>query len=151
MSGFCLHVFGPEAMPTYSVVYAPTASGSVFIRVGNSIFRSFRSTVIVSIFRTQKRSIRSRKNVFFESFSFLTVFPLFIPKDRIAPIDLRSLIFFKDRRDRFALVNLWKRSIQPFLRSNRYFDLSITKNDRFDRKTDDRIPNLGFHVENRII
>ena len=64
--------------------------------------------------------------------TFLMFFPLFITKDRIAPVDLRSLIFFKDRWDRFALID-HDRS-----------DLSITKYDRFDRKTDDRIPNPDF-------
>ena len=37
-------------------------------------------------------------------------FPRFMPRDRIAPVNLCSSIFFKYQRNLFALVNLWKRS-----------------------------------------
>ena len=100
-------------------------------RVGNSIFqfsifRSFqslkninrdrialvnlwkRSTVIESVFQSQKTSDLIKKKNFF--CMFLTVFPLFRPNDWIVPIDLQTLIFLKDHWNRLALVILWKRS-----------------------------------------
>ena len=65
---------------------------------------------ISSIIKHKKRSIRSRKIRMFSMFS--TVFPRFMPKDRIAHVDLRSFskidgvdslssIFENDRFDHF--------------------------------------------------
>ena len=108
-------------------------------RVGNSILRSFYlrlldlfdlskiSTVIESIssifekdrlwsnrsFVHKKRSIRENKHIFFVFDSF----PLFMPKDRIAPDDLRSCL-------RSTGSSCFRRSL-------------ITKSDCFDRKTED--------------
>ena len=79
-------------------------------------------------------------------FLFFVCFWQFFP----FPVDLCSLIVLKDRWDRFALVDVWKdqtganrscwslKKERPW--ANRSFDLSITRNERFDRKTDDRIP-----------
>ena len=87
-------------------------------------FRYFRSLNRFRRFVKMIDSIFFKKESIFRSFDhkkrslmFLTVFHLFMSKDRIALVNLRSPIFFKDRRDRFDLVDLWKRST----------DLSITK------------------------
>ena len=73
---------------------------------------------------------------------FSTMFPRFMPKDRIAHVDLRSFLkidgvdslssifendWFDHFQDRIDLTILWSQ-----------------KNYRFGRKTDDRIPNLEY-------
>ena len=61
-----------------------------------------RLIVIDLIFRSQKISNSIEKCIFC---MFLTVFPLIFQK-----IESLPSIFSKDRRDRFALIDLWKRS-----------------------------------------
>ena len=65
--------------------------------------------------------------------------------ERIAPVahykratmsDLLTLLFKKERKVRFAQKT----------QANRTFALSITKNERFARKTDERIPSPDFNV-----
>ena len=60
------------------------------------------------------KDLQITKNKRFEKKYFFVCFwqfpPLFIPKEWIAPIDHHYSIFFKDWRDRFILVDLWKRS-----------------------------------------
>ena len=41
---------------------------------------------------------------------FLTVFPLLMPKEQIAPVALCSVAPFKERRERFAFADLYKRA-----------------------------------------
>ena len=72
----------------------------------------------------KKRLIRSRKKTYV--CMFLTVFPLYMSKDQNAPVDLRSSIFFKDRWDRFVLVDLWKEPWDYFDLFQDQIDLSIT-------------------------
>ena len=54
--------------------------------------------------RSQKRAIRSKKFIFLCFWQFFTAFPLFMPKSKSIP-----LLFFIERRERFALVGLDKR------------------------------------------
>ena len=93
----------------------------------------------LALFYLLKRSIVSeslsknewlaQKNVFF---IWILQFPLlFMPKERIALIDLRSSILKQDRRDRFDLF-----TIESICQSQ--------KNDQFNPKTDDQIPNPDF-------
>ena len=84
---------------------------------------------------------------------FLTVFPPFYAK-RVS-CSRRSEIFFKDWSDQYAIVALYKRatvseSIPSIFKKeprerltlfHKQFTLSITKNEQFTWKTDDRIPN----------
>ena len=96
-----------------------------------------RLTVIESIFRYfNKKTINliEKKNIFF--LMFLTVFLLLCQKIKSLPsifdilkidgIDLLSLIFKQD----WAWLYQSRRSL---------------KNDRFDKKNDDQIPNLTFY------
>ena len=114
---------------------------SLLSRVGNSIFkkdrpwsnRSRRSFKKIDRDRITLVVLLNRSTVI-ESLSSIFI------KDRKVRIDpvhmlIRSTvsesipsIFKKDRRDRFDLFHDW-------------IDLTITKNDRYERKTDDRIPN----------
>ena len=101
-------------------------------RVGNSIFRSFWSLKKIDrdridlvnfekcwlwwnlSFDHNKRSIHSKKMHF--SFVFDSFPPFYAKRPNRSR---RSLIFFKDRRDRFAPIGLWKMSIWSFSKLNR--------------------------------
>ena len=98
------------------------------------LFRSFRSLKKIdrawiglvdlwkrsTVSESTRRSLKKSDEIFtlvvwvkrsqITSVCFWQFLPLFLLKEIIATVDLRSWIFFKDRRDRFALVNLWKRS-----------------------------------------
>ena len=82
-----------------------------------------RSTVIVSIFRSQKTIDSIERKKYF-SYVFWQFSPLFMPKDRIAPVHLRFFL----KIDTFDSLSSIFRSVDH-------------KKDRFDRKTDYRIPN----------
>ena len=111
----------------------PLHRRSVFFRIGNSIFWSFDPLSLFSIFKkidrariglvdlwkrltvseSTRRSLKKKRrdlSLSKNELMFLTVSTPLMPKEIIAPVDLRSSIFFKDWRDRFALVDLWKRS-----------------------------------------
>ena len=62
-----------------------------------------------------------------------------IDRDRIPLVNLLK----KLDRERIAVVDLWN-SLSDRRWGIDPIDLSITKNERFDRKTDDRIPNPAF-------
>ena len=70
---------------------------------------------------------------------FSTVFPRFMPKDRITHVDLRSFLKI-DGVD--SLSSIFENDRFDHLQDR--IDLTITKNDQFGRKTDDRIPNLEY-------
>ena len=126
-------------------------------------------------FDHKKRLIRTKKNLFWVC--FWPVPPLFMPKDRIALVDLRSFLNSTGLiHSRWSLkkIDLWEseinwyifqnitRAFSPyhigallykvtdsiFLRSNRSY---AHKNEWFDWKTDDRIPNPDYSISNCIL
>ena len=76
---------------------------------------------------------------------FLTLFPLLMPKDQIAPFDLRSFLKI-DGIDSLSSIfeNIERDRIDRIFKIQSIFRSTITKNDRFDRKTDDRMPNPAY-------
>ena len=64
----------------------------------------------IDLLITKKINSTEKTNFSFVFDSFSPFFSYFLSKDQIAPSDLQSSIFFKDRQDQFAIVNLWKRS-----------------------------------------
>ena len=121
-------------------------------RVGNSIFlssilRSFRSLKKIDCDRIDLINYKTQKNDRFDREKYVCLvcfrqcFPALCQK-----IESLMSIFALFRRltGLIRYHRFWKRSIWSFSRSNRSYDLTITTNDRFGRKTDDRIPNLEY-------
>ena len=109
-------------------------------------------------FRAQKTSDSLKKSIVFTM--FLTVFHWFshfYARERIAPVALSCRVMGAIRSQSlslksdhecfapFALYKIVMGVIRSWKRANRYFALSITKNERFARKTKEQIPNPGSH------
>ena len=56
--------------------------------------------------RSQKPVIRSKKRIFHMFLTVFDSFPLFYAQQQSAPVALRSVSFFKERREQFALATL---------------------------------------------
>ena len=100
-----------------------------------------------------KTSDSLEKKLFFECFWQFS--PFVCQKSESFPLLFAQPLFFKEGRDRFALVALYKRDtmsklipwifkterLERFALFHERIALLITKNERFARTTGDRIPN----------
>ena len=86
--------------------------------------------IVIHSFTHTKTSYLPKNRFFYHVFdSFSLLFP-FYTQEWIAPVALRSITLFSKRRERFALVALYKSvmgSICSFPRARCYFALSLTK------------------------
>ena len=110
---------------------------------------------MICSFALKKREVPATNFVAFTM--FLTVFPCFsafYTQEQLAPIALRSIAFLKEQREQFVLGALYKRatvsdSLPSLSKKEQNRDslfgkdptLSLTRNDRFARKTKEQIPN----------
>ena len=129
------------------------------------------SESLSSLFTKEQIALKNERFVqllLYFSFVFLTAFLLFMPKSESLPSLFAPSIFFKEPQEPFALVTLHKRAtIRELLLSlftkeqpraicsccslqkshgsdslfSRAIALSLTKNERFARKTKEQIPN----------
>ena len=102
-----------------------------------------------SLFHSHKNELFAKKSFFYHVFdSFSLLFP-FYTQEWIAPVALRSITLFSKRRERFALVTLYKSvmgAICSFPRVRCYFALSLTKTCNSFKKPKSEFPTLHFSL-----